>query len=141
MKQFSDTFYIITLYRLPVIAFILFIFWQSSGPGMITQPLFPHFDKVLHFGAYALLAFLAARNLKKERPLWPAVKIKIIAIIFAGLFGLSDEIHQSFIPLRDASLWDFIADCAGSIAGAFFYMNFIYHFSGQHDIHTADHKT
>jgi len=122
MRQFYSRLNLIYLYRLPVIGLCLFIFWQSSYPTIISAPLFPFDDKVLHFGAYALLAFLTARDLFAEKPFWSLTKIKIIAIAFACLFGLSDEIHQAFIPSRDASIGDFLADCAGSILGCFFYL-------------------
>ena len=125
MRQSFNNLTLTFSYRLPVIALCIFIFWQSSFPGMISEPLFPHEDKVLHFGAYALLAFLCARDLTAEKPFWSPMKIKITAILFASLFGLSDEIHQAFVPSRCASALDFFADCAGSITGCLFYLKFI----------------
>ncbi|MCK5695955.1 MAG: VanZ family protein [Desulfobacula sp.] len=125
MRQFSNKPALILCYRLPVIALCTFIFWQSSYPGIISEPLFPYDDKVFHFGAYALLAILTARARKVEKPFWSPEKIKIIAILFACLYGLSDEIHQAFIPSRCASGYDFLADCAGSIFGCLFYLNFL----------------
>ena len=115
---------LIFFYRLPVIALCAFIFWQSSFPGIISQPLFPYDDKVMHFGIYAFLALLVARAVQKEKPLWSPGKIKIITILFVSLFGLSDEIHQAFVPERFASVLDFLADCAGAVAGCLFYTNF-----------------
>ena len=111
-------------YRLPVVALCIAIFWQSSFPGMITQPLFLHDDKVLHCLAYALLAFLATRSLVADRPDITLFKIRVIAIIFASLYGLSDEVHQAFVPTRDASIGDFMADCLGSVLGTAFYLDF-----------------
>jgi VanZ family protein len=29
-----------------------------------------------------------------------------------------DEIHQSFVPGRDANVWDWVADTLGALAGA-----------------------
>ncbi len=126
MRQFSNKLSLNLFYRLPVIVLSVFIFWQSSYPGMISKPLFAYDDKIFHFGVYAILAILAARNLTVEKPLWSPAKIKTIAILFACLYGMSDEIHQAFVPERYASVWDFFADCAGSIAGCIFYMKFIY---------------
>ncbi len=124
VRQLSNTLSLIIFYRLPVAALCIFIFWQSSYPGIISEPLFPHDDKVMHFVVYALLAFLVARAVKKEKLSWSPMKIKIITILFVAGFGLSDEIHQAFIPERYASAWDFLADCAGSVAGCLFYLNF-----------------
>ncbi|MEN8211433.1 MAG: VanZ family protein [Thermodesulfobacteriota bacterium] len=125
MRQFSNKLSLIVFYRLPVIALCSFIFWQSSYPGIISEPLFAYDDKIFHFGIYAILAILAARNLTVEKPLWSPAKIKTITILFACLYGVSDEIHQAFVTDRHASLWDLFADCAGSIAGCLFYINFV----------------
>jgi VanZ family protein len=124
MRQFSNKLALNIFYRLPVIAFCIFIFWQSSYSGIISEPLFPYDDKVLHFAAYALLAFLAARDLIAEKPLWSLTKIKIIAILFSSFYGLSDEMHQAFVSQRYASAWDLLADCAGSVAGCLVYTKF-----------------
>jgi len=111
-------------YRLPVVAFCLFIFWQSSFPSLNSLHLFPHADKLMHLGAYAFLAFLAARNLKQEKPFFTHTKLRILAILFAAIYGFSDEFHQAFVPSRVASGWDFAADASGSILGACFYLDF-----------------
>ena len=126
MRQFSNKLSLNIFYRLPVIALSVFIFWQSCYPGILSEPLFAHDDKVFHFGIYTILAIFAAQNLAVQKPLWSPAKIKTIAILFACLYGVSDEIHQAFVPERYASVWDLFADCAGSITGCFFYMNFIY---------------
>ena len=125
MRQSSNKLFLNFFYRLPVIALSVFIFWQSSYPGIISEPLFPHDDKFFHFGIYALLALLVARAVKKERPMWVSGKISLITILFVSVFGLSDEFHQAFVPERFASALDFLADCAGSIAGCLFYINFV----------------
>ena len=111
-------------YRLPLVAFCLLLFWQSSFPSLSSAPLFPHDDKLMHLGAYAFLAFLAARNIGQERPFFSRKKIGILALLFAVLYGLSDEIHQAFVPARTASVWDFAADILGGFIGAGFYFNF-----------------
>jgi VanZ family protein len=111
-------------YRLPLLAFCLFLFWQSSFPSLNSAPLFPHDDKLMHLGAYGFLAFLAARNLKQEKPFFSRTKLRVMAILFATLYGLSDEIHQAFVPSRMASAGDFVADALGSIIGACFYLDF-----------------
>ncbi len=126
MRQFSNSLNLNIWYRLPVLGFCIFIFWQSSHSGLIEAPLFPHDDKVMHFLAYGLLSILALRDLQKEKPFWSASKIRLTAILFASLYGLSDEIHQSFVPERFASMGDCIADCLGSITGSIFYQKLFY---------------
>ncbi len=112
------------LYWLPVIALCVAIFWQSSFPSLNTPSLFIHQDKVLHFSAYALLAFLTARALTCEKPNLTKGRIWVIAAVFAALFGLSDETHQAFVPDRTAEIADFLADTLGSVLGAWFYLDF-----------------
>lgn len=123
MNRYSNTMSRTIYYRLPVIAYCLGIFWQSSYPGIISEPVFPHFDKLIHFFAYAFLAALCARDLQAEKPFWSPRDIKFITLGFCFIYGLSDEFHQAFVPLRDASVYDFMADCLGSLAGSYFYLN------------------
>lgn len=136
MRQFSDIIFKTFFYRLPPIVLCCFIFWQSSYPGMVSEPLFPYDDKVMHLSAYGLLGFLAARALKKENSKWSVLRISLMAIVFSCTFGLSDEIHQAFVPERTASAWDFLADCAGAAAGSLLYMKFL-----SLKILTVHHKT
>jgi len=106
------------LYWLPVILYCGVIFIQSSYPSTQSLPRFLHADKLIHAGAYALLGFLFFRAFQ-------ATKIQkgiVLLIIFSGLasslYGVSDEIHQSFVPSRTASIADVLADTAGSFLGA-----------------------
>ena len=39
--------------------------------------------------------------------------------MIALLYAISDEIHQSFVPTREASVVDVLIDCAGAAAGIF----------------------
>ena len=39
----------------------------------------------------------------------------------AFLYGLTDEIHQAFVPGRDASALDVMADGTGAMIGSFIY--------------------
>ena len=36
------------------------------------------------------------------------------AILTAAAYGVSDEIHQAFIPSRESSGWDVLADAVGA---------------------------
>ena len=45
-----------------------------------------------------------------------------IGVIFAALLiAVSDEFYQRFVPLKDSSLWDALADILGSALGQFLY--------------------
>jgi VanZ family protein len=92
------------------------IFWASHQPTIPMPQSIPHLDKVLHFGAYAGLAGLLVlaigpAALPGRQRFWLAWGI-------ACLYGLSDEFHQSFVPGRDVSALDWLADAVGALAGA-----------------------
>lgn len=94
---------------------IVFLSSRSSLPGVGIN------DKLLHFGEYALLAFLVNRALMLLRPSASPRVLTLIAIALATSFGVTDEVHQYFVPRRDASFYDLVADFLGSVAGAMAY--------------------
>ena len=108
-------------YRLPLALFCGAIFWQSAYPSLISEPLFPCDDKVMHLGAYTLMAVLAARWIRQEKQGLRLSMIRILAFVFTALYGMSDEIHQAFVPARSASVMDWLADVAGALLGIWIY--------------------
>jgi VanZ family protein len=42
----------------------------------------------------------------------------ILTACIAAVYGIVDEIHQYFVPGRDCSPWDWVADALGAAAGA-----------------------
>ncbi len=97
------------------------IFWQSSGPLPPETPSLPGLDKIAHAAIYALLAWLAARAFATLPYGAYASCIPWAAVVFAALYGLSDEVHQSFVPGRSADVWDLVADTVGAAGGALLY--------------------
>lgn len=79
---------------------------------------FPLRDKGIHFVEYGLLGWLCAAAASRSWPSVPAWRTLTFAIFVSTLWGLSDEIHQSFVPGRFAELGDLVADLCGSTAGA-----------------------
>ena len=112
---------IFLFYWLPPIIYCLAIFVQSSFPGAERMPDVRLFDKLLHFMAYALLGILFYRaydtlTLKDNHKL-----LIFISIASATLYGISDEIHQYFVPSRYAEMADVVANTIGSICGVYLY--------------------
>ncbi len=95
----------------PVVVWAALIFVGSSIPGdHIDRRLTLH-DKLAHATEYAVLAFFVARALG-ERRWW-------LAIVIGALYGISDELHQTFTPNRSGNdLGDITADVVGSTIGA-----------------------
>lgn len=107
-----------TCYWLPVVIYCAAIFIQSSFPTTEQLPSWPFLDKSLHAAAYALLGFLVFRALSTGRLASNPNLSLIISILFAGLYGLSDEWHQSIVPGRSPEAADALADLIGGIIGA-----------------------
>lgn len=109
-------------YWFPILLYCILIFLQSSHPSPDIAPHWPFFDKVLHFFAYALLGalFLRAFNTTRMNHL---LKLTILlSILLSSLYGISDEIHQSFVPYRTADAVDALADILGSAFGVYIFL-------------------
>lgn len=100
---------------------IVYLSSRSSFPGLSGFIFGRVNDKILHFVEYAALAFLINRAFMLLRPSASLRRTTLLAIALGTAFGLTDEIHQRFVPNRDASLYDLLADFLGSVAGAMAY--------------------
>ena len=77
-------------------------------------------DKLIHFIEYTIFAFLWGLALRHAQT--PGSSALLIFLISGLLFAVSDEIHQSFVPGRDADVRDFLADAGGIITGMLFFL-------------------
>jgi VanZ family protein len=84
------------------------IIWAFSSRAGSEVGLPPPWDKAAHFFSFALLGFLFAKAFNSPR----------LGFALAALYGIVDELHQSFVPLRDASFWDWVADALGAYFGS-----------------------
>ncbi|RUA03313.1 MAG: hypothetical protein DSY89_01045 [Deltaproteobacteria bacterium] len=104
----------------PVIGFCVLIFIESSRPFPDLVPSFHFSDKLLHFTAWSLLGFLFFRAYRFHSPISNFKTLLFwISFISAATYGMSDEIHQYFVPSRTADIYDFVADAFGSFCGVF----------------------
>ena len=108
-------------YWLPVILYCIAIYIQSDFPSSEHIPTFEFSDKVLHFLAYAVMGVLFYRAYQTLRFKENLRLLILLSIVSASLYGISDEIHQYFVPYRDASIFDVIANCLGAICGVYLY--------------------
>ena len=86
------------------------IFLFSSFPPPMELPSFGFADKLVHLLAYGLLASLIYFAREKSRAIFHPI---FIPFLIAFLYGLSDEIHQHFMPGREADVFDVLADALG----------------------------
>jgi VanZ family protein len=108
------------------------LFWLSSFPGdNVKLPDFWMSDKVMHFMAYGFLGCLISLRMLIRRVLPAASPLSVIRSLgelvnwpdglgqsVGILFAASDEIHQMFVPLREASTLDWTADVLGIVVGS-----------------------
>jgi VanZ family protein len=103
----------------PPLVYMLVIFYLSSESHPVPMIAEHVWDKLLHFLEYGALGALLYRALRGEG--LTATTALILAASAAAAYGASDEWHQSFVPLRDSSIRDWLTDLLGGSAGAVFY--------------------
>jgi hypothetical protein len=105
------------------------LFYTSSLPGNeIHLPPFRFSDKVVHFCAYAMLGALIAWRKRirlrlglgleeDSRPTTSGGSRDFKGLAVGMLYGVSDEIHQRFVPMRMYDYGDMTADALGAAFG------------------------
>ncbi len=103
--------------KLPAVFIFLTVWFLSSQPNLVISERFRHADKVVHFFAYAFLAgslcFWVPTGFWSRFPFLCA----LFVVALSAVLGALDEYHQSFVPGRDASVDDWLADVIGSVIG------------------------
>jgi VanZ family protein len=102
-----------------VAAWALLIFVLSSIPGTAfpPAPLFPGIDKVAHAGIYAVLGALACVAVRTTWTIRGPSSV-LLASVLALSYGVTDELHQRFVPGRSPDVYDVAADGLGALVGA-----------------------
>ncbi len=104
---------------LPALLYMLLIFVLSSLRLVVPEiERFPLKDKGIHFVEYAILGLLCGYASHKTWPSRSLLRTAAVGALVASAWGLSDEIHQSFVPGRSAELLDLVADAIGASIGA-----------------------
>jgi VanZ family protein len=101
---------------LPPLAYMSVIFFLSSQPQPLPDLTSRVWDKALHMIEYTGLGVLLFRALAGEGLTWLATALLTVAIVSA--YGASDEWHQSFVPMRNADVRDWIVDTLGGTVAA-----------------------
>ncbi len=102
------------------------VIWTlSSIPGSALPPTRDIMSVGAHIVEYGVLGFLFAQAFSAhgigKRKRWA------FAVLSAVAFGVADEIHQVFVPGRDASAADIAVDAISAVGGSA--LNVVY-FSG-----------
>jgi VanZ family protein len=141
MKKRSKDTHLFIRFWLPLVAWLLFIFFMSTGTFSaentysVLEPvlrfLFPHLSpdtiaalhniirKGAHVFEYFVLGLLLLRALRAfSGGVWKWRWV-LLALIGVALWALGDEFHQSFVPTRTASMVDVGIDTAGGALAQF----------------------
>ena len=109
-------------YWVPVALYAGVIFYLSAQSHPEEQ--LPSFlledvsDKVLHGVEYGILALLCYRAFRWATGSAVAQQAVVLAIVAASVYGVTDEVHQFFVPFRESSWQDWLADTIGAAIGA-----------------------
>ena len=88
----------------------LFLGAEEAGKAhLFTAP----WDKLAHFFYYGAIAVLLSHGFGR-RWLW-------LPLVLVPLIGALDEWHQLYVPGRDTSVFDWLADAAGTIMAVYIY--------------------
>lgn len=101
-----------TLFLLTYLAYVAFTIFISLLPGSGKPPAISHLDKISHFVTYGGMAFLGMSAFV-SRPK------RIIMLAFSVFLGMILEWGQSYVPNRNLSLGDVIANTLGVGFGFF----------------------
>jgi VanZ family protein len=109
-------------YWVPVALYAGAIFYLSAQPHPhenLPSFLFEKFsDKSLHAVEYGILALLCCRAFRWAAGPAVARQAVLLAIMTASAYGVTDEMHQAFVPFRESGWEDWLADTIGAAIGA-----------------------
>lgn len=104
----------------PAVAVMAVIFIFSSRTGDDLNSVLPWFQELFpwmtsfdwgHFVAYFILAVAVDYGFGARADSW---KGRLIIVAICGLYGVTDEYHQSFVGGRSPDIYDIRNDCIGA---------------------------
>jgi VanZ family protein len=132
---------LILKYWLPVLLWMAFIFWMSTGVFSAIKtyhfiaPILRSIDptisensiklvnnsirKVAHVTEYFISGLLVYRALRAGATAPRKLRLALSSFVFILLLAASDEFHQSFVASRTASVLDVGIDTAGGLVAIF----------------------
>jgi VanZ family protein len=103
---------------LPPLAYMALIWVLSSGPINLPIDKVPFKDKGVHVVEYGTLCVLSASAIRRSWLGLGLLRVLLWAALLTFVWGYLDELHQAFVPGRDSSALDVLADVIGAVAGS-----------------------
>jgi len=99
-----------------VVLYMGAIFFFSAQSELSVPYGFSRVNFLLHMVEYSVLGFLLSWAFVNS-----GVVRKLVLLVFLGglFYGVTDELHQYFVPERNSSPIDVIADGVGCLIGAY----------------------
>ncbi|MEW5758180.1 MAG: VanZ family protein [Candidatus Omnitrophota bacterium] len=105
-------------YWLPFFIWSGFLYYLSSRPAyFFPKTNIPFSDKIVHVFEYIVFSILLFRALKAYIKNFKYIFIIFIVLYCTVVFGMIDELHQAFVPGRNAAMPDLVSDMLGAIIG------------------------
>lgn len=102
-------------YSVLITAYCVGIFWLSSQSRPVPVGMdIPHLDKPVHMVVYGVLAALVSIGMYRSKRNYNFSIQFYVPWAFATLYGISDEIHQHFVPGRSFDWLDIAANMSGA---------------------------
>ncbi len=127
------------IHYLPTLLWAGFVFVLLGIPGSFFSRFsgnasFPHMDKIVHAGIFAVLMFFSMVSSAKHYHAKPFSKYTLIAFIIALLLAVATELFQKYYTTtRSGDIQDIFADIAGCMLGFFmFYLYNLIFFKKRH---------
>ncbi len=105
------------LRAIALLAYMGFIFILSSIPGREIPSGLSSYDKPLHFFLYLILGLTFTYFLSGLKSGLAQIMVGFASFFFIAIYGLSDEVHQTFTPGRTFEVLDIITDVLGGATG------------------------
>ena len=89
------------------------LFLLSALPDVPGVSWLPFADKVAHLSLYAVLGGALAWGRERSGRTVP----HRLLLMLGALYGVTDELHQGYVPGRMPDPWDWVADVTGLVIG------------------------
>ena len=110
-------------YQLPAIIWAIVIFIESSIADLAPPTLeIEYQDKIAHIIVFGILGYLITRAFYYNSTSNIRKFAALLSIIVALLYGISDEIHQYYVPGRYSEFGDVVADFIGILLAQLFFV-------------------